>query len=519
MKKNIVFLMADQLAAGFIGCYGSGVPSTPVLDRLAEEGVRYDQCYTTCPVCAPNRATFLTGRSPSMHGVVYNNMALPRDLPTYATVLREHGYRTGGFGKFHQTPMQMPVPDNLDFLGFDECAVSEDPKWGPWLEWVRTQHPEHYETALAMCWEPAKRPLTEAEYAAWSEARMKILHPLRTASEWTQMYASPLPKEVHDTTYITEVGIDFMQRHLDAHADQPFFCHMSFVDPHDPYDPPAPYSTMFRPEDMPDPLPNEWIQEDIKSLDSNRSYINFRDICDNVEAIRKFRAYYHGSLKFLDDQIGKIVAFLKERGIWDNTILVFTTDHGDMMGDHGLIAKGSPHYDKSIRCPLIMSGGGITPHVSDRLTCTLDFYPTFCEWAGVPKQHLPPLEGISFAVDAAGESTKLDRREVYVSFGNVHTVVTDDGWRLTRFVGEEKGQMFNLREDPLESQNLYNHPDYQAQRVRLLEQLVSAASRPHAVGQFRNLPIINEVRHYPDHIIKSTPGLPLYRPNKPSAYH
>ncbi len=123
--KNIIFITADQLAARWLGCYGSGVDSTPTLDRLAAEGVRFERCYATFPVCAPNRATMLTGRSPVVHGITTNNYVLRTDMPTYAHVLQRQGYRTGGFGKFHQTPMHMPVGD-MAHLGFDESVVSDE---------------------------------------------------------------------------------------------------------------------------------------------------------------------------------------------------------------------------------------------------------------------------------------------------------------------------------------------------------------------------------------------------------
>lgn len=119
MPKNIVFIVADQLGAGVLNCYGGGVASTPTLDALDQEGMRFDRCYATHPVCAPNRATFLTGRSLQIHGIISNNFALQTDTPTYAHLLKQHGYRTGGFGKFHQSPMSLPVPDSLAYLGVD----------------------------------------------------------------------------------------------------------------------------------------------------------------------------------------------------------------------------------------------------------------------------------------------------------------------------------------------------------------------------------------------------------------
>ena len=175
---NIVYITADQLAAGMLGCYGSGVDSTPTLDGLADQGVRFDRCYATSPVCAPNRATMLTGRSPVIHGIITNNYALATDMPTYAHVLQAFGYRTGGFGKFHQTPMHVPVPENVAFLGFDESMVSEDPKWGPWLDWVKAKHPEHYEAAIALAWPQWPNSPSPDEVECCRDAKERILRPL-----------------------------------------------------------------------------------------------------------------------------------------------------------------------------------------------------------------------------------------------------------------------------------------------------------------------------------------------------
>ena len=508
-RPNIVFIMADQLAAGFLGCYGSGVDSTPTLDGLAREGVRFDRCYATHPVCAPNRATVLTGRSSCVHGIVSNNYALATDMPTYAHVLQEHGYRTGGFGKFHQTPMHMPTPGDLSFLGFDESLVTEDPKW-PWLEWVEREHPEFAEEALSMCWPfwPSHPRSEKSDLCV--EASKKILGPLRAASEWRMMYPSPLPPEVHDTTYITNLGIDFMERHLIEHKDQPFFCHVSYVDPHDPYDPPEPYASMFEPDDMPDPIPAEWLTEGFKALERSQDFHQFGQIFHKPQVMRKLRAFYHGSLRFMDDQIARVVDLIKERGLWENTILVFTTDHGDMMGDHGLITKGVKHYDKGIRCPLIVAGGNVRKSVTDKLACTLDFFPTFCDWAGVDTNIRPPLEGKSFAGICVGREEENLWQEVSVAIGRAESVITDDGWRLTRFLGEDKGQMFNLNDDPDEQNNLYYTHDHGKKRQELMERLVKAMSWPRLVPHYRNMPLVDgkKIPIYSDQIVE---GLPLYR--------
>ena len=504
---NIIFILADQLGAAFLGTYGSGVASTPNLDRLAANGVRFTRCYATSPICAPNRACVLTGRSPEVHGVISNNYALQSDNPTYAHVLRAHGYRTGVFGKIHQTPMMWPVPTNAEWLGFDEAVLCEDPKWGRYIDWVRAHHPEHLDKVIAMTNAHSGRvgcaPSVEmAQGASPNDVKIKeaafakYVQPRIEASAWERMYTSPVPAEAHDNTFITEMALSFLKS-----SSSPFFCHVSYVSPHDPYAPPMPYDTLFRPEDIPAPLPAEWLTQGPRILDQTRdNYLNYRAICDNPAAVKKSRALFHGSLKFLDDQIGRIIDHVKATRMWDDTLIVFSTDHGEMMGDHGLIAKGPLHYDAGIRCPLIVAGGSIKGSVSDRLTCSLDFFPTFCEWAGIPASDWPPLEGKSIF----GEPWK----EIGVGIGECDTIITDDYFRLTRFSDSDEGQMFDLKNDPAEQHNLYNRPEHHAKKLELLERLIKARTRPRTIPQYRNLPVKDGRKYLPDTYCRSS--LPVY---------
>lgn len=519
-RPNIVLVMADQLGAKFLGCYGSGVGSTPVLDGLAREGVRFTRFYAACPLCAPNRASILTGRSPEIHGVVTNNLAFPADMPTYAQVLGQAGYRTAGFGKFHQTPMQWAPPSDVRFLGFEESVVHEDPKWGPWLDWVRARHPTHYRAALAMVnghgAQRGSRPdgerrqgASETQIRQRAEAFPEFMTPRLAASPWDRMYPSPLPPEVHDATFITDLALDYVRRRAAAADGRPFLCHVSYVDPHDPYDPPEPYASMFDADAMPAPAAAEWLAQGPALLDTNRDgYLAFRTIADNVAAVRRLRAFYHGSLRFLDDQIGRLVAGLRESGQWANTLLVFTTDHGDMLGDHGLIAKGLPHYDAAIRCPLIVAGGAVRPGVSDQLAGSLDLFPTLCDWAGLPPGDRPPCEGLSLASACAGTVEVAERSEIAVSGGEADTVLSRDGWRLTRYLRSEAGQLFDLRADPDEQANRYQDPACRDRKIELLERLVRARQAPRQMPSYRALPARDGRRWLVD-AGRSVPAQPL----------
>jgi arylsulfatase A-like enzyme len=329
------------------------------------------------------------------------------------------------------------------------------------------------------------------------------------------MWSSPLPPEVHDTTFLIDTGIDFMRRHLESESEaQPFFCNISLVDPHDPYDPPEPYASMYDPDDIPEALPAEWKESGPDCLGPRQETLGFDKIANDRDRVQKLRTMYHGSLRYMDDQIGRVIEFVEENGIWENTVILFSTDHGEMMGDHGLITKGMPHYDSGIRVPLIAAGGGIQPGISNRLTCTLDFFPTFCDLAGIPAGKRPPLEGKSFIAhlfpgrppepDPYGHhpaTPEWDRmlynepewREISVAFG-AESVITDDGWRLTRFV-QGGGQMFDLNADPDEQNNLYQNPEYAGKRQELLERLIDITTRPHRMPQYRNMPVIDGVPH------------------------
>lgn len=496
-RPNIILVMADQLAAASLGCYGSGVPSTPGLDALAARGVRFQRYYAHCPVCGPNRATMFTGRSIDVHGVITNNFEVTTDNPFLTQVLQHAGYRTGGFGKFHFTSMHGQLPESFAYLGFDETGVTEDPRWGIWLEWIRENHPEHYEQALATCWEtnyvsnyashPGAAPRDMRE--AFAAARTKHLLPAIEASGWKTIYSSPLPWELHQTTYITDRSLDFMSRHVRERPEQPFFCFTSYVDPHDPYEPPAPYDSMFDPADMPPPIPKaveEYGPNALRMAEHN--YLAFDQIAGNVEMERRMRALYHGSVKLIDDQVQRIAEFLDAHDLWDDTILLFTTDHGDMMGDHGFIAKGLMHYDKSARCPLIAVGGGIAEGVvSERLASSLDLYPTVCDLAGLDQQ--PPLEGRSLHGVCTGVGGgKPGWPEATVCMQSATSIITDDGWRLTYYDQPGQGQLFNLREDPREEHDLFHDPAYAAKRLELSERYARAYNAQRRTPRYETLP-------------------------------
>lgn len=299
------------------------------------------------------------------------------------------------------------------------------------------------------------------------------------------------------TSWLTDLALDYMGHRLAASPEQPFLCFVSYVDPHDPCDPPEPYDRLFDAADMPEPIPAAWRAEGNSVLERGRTWLGFNEVAENKDIVRQLRAHYHGSVRLIDDQIGRLVQFLEDRGLWDNTVILFTTDHGEMLGAHELLTKGVKPYDAGVRCPLIVAGGGVERQVSDRLTCSLDFFPTLCDWAGVPGEARPPLEGKSFAhacADAAGAAWE----SVQVAFGPTDTVFSADGWRLTVFAEPHApNQLINLREDPTEQHNRYDDPACAEIRTRLFEQLVEHHVRVRTMPQYRNLPVVDGGKRTP----------------------
>lgn len=486
--KNIIFIQADQFAAASVNSYGSGVNSTTAIDSLSEQGVRFNRAYANVPVCAPNRACILTSRSYQVNGVKSNNIPLNDNALTYAGALGAYGYNTAAFGKYHQRDMAKATPADPRFMGFDEGVITEDTKWGPWLDWVRyNAGDQQFDLALGATWNHGKRQIPEEIMDQVQNSRVdNYWTPLKKKSFWEQVYQSPMDKNYTDAVFITEKAIEFLDKQVKDSNKKPFLCSISYVDPHDPYDPPAPYSTMFKPEDMPAPIKNEWAEEGIQYLKKNQEWLNFKKIADSPEDIKKMRAYYHGKVKMMDDQIQRIIDYVKNNNMWDNTVIIFTSDHGDMMGDHGLIAKYLPHYDKSVRVPLVVAGGGVKHAVIDDLVSSLDFFPTFLDIAGIPPEPYPSLEGKSFAGYLYDEPVTEKWDAIFIDSHTVQSVITKEGMRYTKAnTGEQ--QLFNLTKDPDEINNLAKNDEYKDIMLDLNKRMNDLMNRYKKFGQLQTM--------------------------------
>ena len=442
---NILFVMTDQQRWDALGCVQSWM-RTPALDRIAAEGARFTQCITTTPVCVPARVTLATGRYPHNNSVWDNlNYTLPVDAPTWMGTLRDLGYRTSLFGKTHLHPHRGDLRDRTNLLnayGLDDVDEIGGPR--------ASAHVMSHMTAL---WE--HKGLLDAYRADYAERFANKPHVVRP---------SVLPLEDYADVYVGQQA----KRYLESYGrDQPWFCWVSFGGPHEPWDAPEPYASLYRPEEMPAPVPRpaEGHSRPQGWLDY---FMEHRSPSLEPGDAHAMRANYAGNVTLIDDQIGQIVRVIEQRGELENTVIAFTSDHGEMNGDWGLIYKKN-FLDGALRVPLIVrtpataKAGGV---VSDALVENCDLGPTLVELAGGELEHRQfgrSLGPVLAAADAPHRSDALS--ELCGEF----MLMTQD-WKMALNRDGKTYLLFDRMADPHETRNLASLPEYEsaANALRLM---------------------------------------------------
>ena len=409
---NVLWITTDQHKATTIGAYGDPLGATPNLDRLATEGTRYSRCRTQNPFCQPARASILTGQYPSTHGVIRNGMDLPLEAAadSVATAFGRAGFATAFLGKAHfasyfpdfPTGSIESVPDSAlvppdwygPYFGFDHVELTTDvhniriaPQAGHW-NWGFGPPPMGLHYARHLFRDGRARGLE----------RLRLMQPEAAGRMWdaTQTWGNELPEEDHPTQWIADRAIDWLSR-----VDRPFFAWVSFPDPHHPFDPPHPWCDRYQPADMLQVLPAAHPDEFDGKPDFHRvwttgfrgtawEWVNPGWVQFSEEEQCTILAAYYGMIAQLDHHIGRVLAALATRGLADDTLVVFTGDHGDFMGDHQMMLKAPIHYEALIRVPLIVRGPGFAAGaVVDDPVGTIDLAPTALDACGLPpsRQH------------------------------------------------------------------------------------------------------------------------------------
>ena len=511
MGRKILFITTDQQRYDTVGANGGMLSRTPVLDRLAAEGIRYERCQPTSVVCMPSRASMLTGQYPSTHGAWMNGVALAIDAPSVAENLKDAGYATALIGKAHFEPFMdvfgrfaenslaslgVPTIEQPWFdgrrgvhRGFDHLEFATHGVMGPlhYAKWIAAQHPEVVKNFYQV---------VDHDYNVNAAGGGDTGAP--------QVKFNDVPREWYHTDWVADRTIAW----LDTQSDnQDWFCWMSFPDPHHPWDPPRSEIGRVPWRDVPLPAnyPTTASQREAILDDKARHWRAWYDgrLVSNYEApakwvpasltadqVREVNALNAVEVELIDEAIGRVLRTIDHRGWGDDVDVIFTTDHGEFQGDFGLLFKGPYHVDSLLRLPLIWRPApstAATPSVVSAPVSLVSLAATFLQVAGQPTPDW--VEGAALPLDDAdavnrsfdATATEWDS----VLFGvdvHVRTVVTKEHlyteYRPGTLHDGTEGELYDLDDDPLQRINRFDDPAYASVKVELAERLVAHEHRP-----------------------------------------
>lgn len=452
-KPNLLFLWTDEQRPDTIDVYGNRRIQTPNLSRLASESVVFRNAYVSQPVCTPSRSTVMTGLWPHQNGLTQNNVALPENIRTLPEIVNDTDYRTGYFGKWH-------LGDEIFAQhGFEEWRSIEDMYWRFYRE--------------------GRDASRVSDYSQWLKGLG--LKPDGERGDFGRAFAAQLPIEQCKPKFLELEACDFLRRH----KDEPFMLYVNFLEPHMPFY--GPLNELHKPEDVELPANfNDPLEENEPLSYRLRSgkYVDgaYSDRFDlNTEAgWRRLIANYWGLVSQVDRSVGAILTTLEELGLAEDTIVVFTSDHGDMMGSHKLVEKGYT-YQEAMRVPWMIRypKEGRKQHIVDGHVSHIDLVPTVLELMGkecpaeLPGKSLLPLikDGtpagdpvfVEWNAPAAmpdGPNPGGAKRDPNNLQGpSFRTVIAPDGWKMS-LSDRDRNQLYNLSEDPGETTNVFDRTEH-----------------------------------------------------------
>lgn len=522
-QPNFLFITTDQQRADHLGCYGNAIVKTPTIDALAARGMLFEQFYTSCPICMPNRIAILTGRMPTVNGTRHNGIPLSKDAVTFVDILRAGGYHTGLVGKSHAqniTGHALKQPSNTQ----PDHSGTRPPNELSDAHRERRQGPG-YEAELMPLWrtnpsrdEPSipyygyehvrfangHADHVQGHYTAWLNAQTENGDALRGSENALpsagtiapQAWRTAVPEALYPTAYIAEESCEFIDHHLSNRGDSPFFLHCSFTDPHHPFTPPGKYFDMYAAEDipMPDsfynrntaeepPLLTKLRQEHQDGKTRNQGPIPF---CVTEEETRQIIALTYGMITCVDDAVARVLSHLEAVGILDNTVVIFSSDHGDFMGDHGIMLKHGLHYNGVIRVPFIVADPQRPEAVRSYVPGTsIDTGAVILARAGLAPFNgfqgidliavqdgikTSPRKGILIEEDELGAHLQQEQGVRLRSY-------IENNWRVTLWDGVEQGELFDLDSDPNEINNLWSKKAFSDKKAQLTESMLRETIR------------------------------------------
>ena len=480
--RNILFIMADQLRADYLSCYGHPRLRTPAIDALAAQGVLFSRAFVQAPVCGPSRMSFYTGRYMSSHGSTWNGVPLRVGEVTIGDHLRPLGMRVALVGKTHMTAdlagfARLGIdPKSYEGVLASECGFEPyERDDGLWPDAVPPPEPAYNRYLRALGYTGAN---------PWHDAANSAMRNGELLSGWLMRHArepARVREEHSETAYMTNRAMDFM-----AEAGDSSWClHLSYIKPHWPYMAPAPYHALYGADDI---VPaNRSDRERSNPHPVHAAFMRHEESVNfsRDEVRETVIPTYMGLIRQIDDHLGRLFGWMKARGLFDKTLIVFTSDHGDYLGDHWLGEKELFH-EESVRVPLIIynpdpAAEGARGTVDDRLVEAIDLAPTFVEAAGgTPADHI--LEGRSLWSATLGErqdswreavisecdyAFREARAELGVSPANARAyMVRTTRWKFIHYDGFAP-QLFDLDQDPREHVDLGIAPEYEDIRIQM----------------------------------------------------
>lgn len=481
-RPNVIVITTDQQRKETLGCYGSSFVNTPNLDHMAQNGVKFERAYCTNPVCTPSRASMLTGKYVSNHGAWNIGTNVPEKQLFLPELFKTNGYRTHAIGKLHLNAAQVP-PGKSKEPGQNWEEYFEN-FTGPYLGF------ETIEASVGHTNFGIK-----GHYGLWVEEKSGKKHfPSYRKSDFefgADAYDWEIPIELHNNTWVAERSVNFLKQR--AGDQEPFFLNIGFEDPHHPHCLPLEVAETVTDEylaSMPLPKYSEgeledkppyfqlvregrWGEDPLKgsyNLAGQQQGFDYRQVSERDA--RLGRAYYYKMVEMIDDAVGEIFDQLDELGLADNTIVVFTSDHGELLGDHGIWMKGPLHYEELVNVPFVVQWKNHIPAdvTNNSISSLVDLAPTLLSLChiSIPEE----MDGKDCSSVWMGEDVTI-RKQALIEYIDepgklqLKTIVTTD-YKLTYYTNQGFGELYDLKKDPEEMNNLWNMEAYQGIKSQLL---------------------------------------------------
>ncbi len=459
MGPNILWICTDQQRNDTLGCTGNPFVTTPNIDGLARLSAHFENCFVQSPVCMPSRASFLTGRYPRTTRLRQNGQTIPEDERPISRLLADAGYHCGLVGKFHLAPADPAVNATIEARindGYSEFCWAGDPhdNWGLHSGYTAflSKQGKRFETA----------PHPDCAFVDLG-----------------------MPEEFHEASWCAAKAIEFIERR--AGSATPWLFTLNMFAPHHPFNPPESYLRPYVDKLDDIPLPQS-LDDDLadkpayQAIDANGAYGRtmpyWRGLSDKDH--RMIRAAYWAMCDLIDVKVGTILEALDRTGQRDNTIVIFMSDHGEMLGDHGIYLKGPYFYEPAIRVPLIVHWPGkILPQLHSGLTELVDLVPTLLEACDV--ERYPGMQGHSLWSQLSGQAPVSGRESIYCEYYNAMpfhenptaqlTMLRTKSHKIVVDHANDDGELYDLSDDPFETLNLWRDSRSVGIKAELLTQL------------------------------------------------